>query len=82
MEPATTKTTPVQNSAGRESPKMMELATADRNGAAYEATAMRDTLPKRSPWFQHAYPAAIDPVAHKRGSTDAAEKPPVGAGAP
>ena len=42
---------------------MIELATTERKGAAYDASAMRDTLPNSSPWFQHAYPAAIDPVA-------------------
>ncbi len=81
-EPATTKATPAQKSPGSASPKMIELATTERKGAAYDASAMRDTLPNSSPWFQHAYPAAIEPIAARSARIDPIDGMLWGTGAP
>ena len=64
------------------SPKIIELAVTERKGAAYDASAMRDTLPNSSPWFQHAYPAAIEPIAARSARIDPVDGMLSGTGAP
>ena len=43
---------------------------------------MRDTLPNSSPWFQHAYPAAIEPIAARSARIDPIDGMLSGTGAP
>ena len=81
-DPATTNATPAQKSPGSASPKIIELAVTERKGAAYDASAMRDTLPNSSPWFQHAYPAAIEPIAARSARIDPIDGTLSGTGAP
>ena len=81
-DPVTTNATPAQKSPGSASPKIIELAVTERKGAAYDASAMRDTLPNSSPWFQHAYPAAIEPIAARSARIDPIDGTLSGTGAP